>query len=558
MFRRGQQSIPMAHEDALEQGREAFARQQWKTAHARLSAVDRETPLEPADLKHLATAAYLLGMHNDAITLWTRLHNEYINRGDPERAAYWGYRLGFFQLLNGEPAQASGWLARAQRLDKETNQASVATGYGEMLQGLLAMVSGDVAGAAARFDATVALADQFNDPDLLALGLLSQGQALAMQHAFAEGVSRLDEAMLGITAGKVSPELAGIVYCAVILTCQRIFDLSRAREWTRQLDIWCAAQPDLTPFRGECLVHRSEVLQARGDWPDALDEVEKARDHLAGNSDTTLGRACYQQGDLHRLRGEFDKAEKMFREASKHGFEPQPGVSLLRLVTGDVDAATTAIKRAVDAAVDVPSPAGGLSRPRLLGPLIEILLAQGDIPAARNVVDELDATATQMNTPYLAAMSAHGKGAVQFAEGDMQNAEANLREAWMLWQQLEMPFESARVRVLLGQVCRQLGDPDTARMHFDAARAVFERLEARPALAELDRVETNPESASKLSARELEVLTQVAAGKSNRDIAAELAISEHTVARHISNIFDKLGVNSRTAASTYAHTHKLI
>jgi len=548
----------MIHNDALEQGREAFARRQWKTVYAQLSAADGETSLEPADLERLATAAYLLGKHDEAVTLWTRLHHECINRGDVERAAYWGYWLGFMQLLNGEPAQASGWQARAQRLDKATNEASAAKGYGEMLGGLLAIVSGDVAGASARFDATVALADRFNDPDLLALGLLGQGQALAMQHAFAAGATRLDEAMLGITAGKVSPVLAGIVYCAVILTCQRIFDLARAREWTRQLDIWCAAQPDLTPFRGECLVHRSEVLQARGDWPGALDEAEKARNHLAADSDVVLGRACYQQGELHRLRGEFGKAEQMFRDAGRHGFEPQPGVALLRLAMGDVDAAAAVIRRAVDAAVDVPSPAGGLSRPRLLGPLIEILLAQGDIPGAHKVADELAATAAQMNTPYLAAMSAHGKGAVLFAEGEAKNAEAHLREAWMLWQQLEMPFESACVRVLLGQVCRQLGDPETALMHFEAARAVFERLEAAPALAQLERVAANAESASALTPRELEVLALVAAGESNRGIAAELAISEHTVARHISNIFDKLGVNSRTAASSYAHTHNLI
>jgi DNA-binding CsgD family transcriptional regulator len=548
----------MTHTDALAQGRAAFARREWKTAYAQLAAADGAASLDPPDLEHLATAAYLLGRHDEAVTLWTRLHHDCIERGDVERAAYWGYWLGFIQLLNGEPAQASGWLARAQRLDTAPDEAGAASGYGEMLLGLMAMVSGDVSGAVARFDAAVALADRFKDPDLLALGLIGQGQGMAMQHAFAEGVTRLDEAMLGITAGRVSPVLAGIVYCAVILTCQRIFDLARAREWTRQLDVWCAAQPDLKPFRGECLVHRSEVMQARGDWPGAFDEAEKARNHLAARSDTVLGRACYQEGELHRLRGEFDAAEQMFREAGRHGFEPQPGVSLLRLNMGEVDAAAAAIRRAVDAAVDVPGPAGELSRPRMLGPLVEILLARGDTAGARAVADELAASAVAMNTPWLAATSAHGNGAVLFAEGNTQAAQAQLREAWMLWQQLEMPYESARVRVLLGLVCRKLGDRETADMHFDAARAVFERLDAAPALAELERVAADAHSAGALTPREREVLALVAAGKSNREIAAALAISEHTVARHISNIFDKLGVSSRTAASSYAHTHKLI
>lgn len=548
----------MAHTGAIDRGRAAFAGRQWRTAYEQLSAADGEASLGPADLERLATAAYLVGQDDHAVTLWTRVHHAWIDRGDVQRGAYWGYWLSFIQLLSGEPAQATGWLARAQRLDKARPDAGAAKGYGEVFGGLLAIGSGDTAGAIARFDAAVALAERFDDPDLLALALLGQGQALTMQHAIAEGTARLDEAMLGITAGKVSPVLAGIVYCAVILTCQRIFDLARAREWTRQLELWCATQPDLTPFRGECLVHRSQILQARGDWSAALDEATKARDHLAGRSEAVVGRACYQQGELHRLRGEFDAAEQMFREAGRHGCEPQPGASLLRLAMGETDAAAAAIRLAVDAAVDVPGPAGGLSRPRLLGPLIEIQLVLGDAAGARKAADELAGIAAKMNTPYLAATSAHGNGAVLLAEGETQAAQARLREAWMLWQQLEMPYESACVRVLLGQVCRRLDDRETARMHFEAARAVFERLEAAPALAQLERLTADAGSDGALTQREREVLALVAAGQSNRRIAAALAISEHTVARHMSNIFDKLGVNSRTAASTYAHTHKLI
>jgi DNA-binding CsgD family transcriptional regulator len=548
----------MAHTDAVDQGRSAFARRQWRTAYARLSAADRDASLDPTDLERLATAAYLVGQDDHAVTLWARVHHDWIDRSDLERAVYWGYWLSIVQLVRGEPAQATGWLARARRLDSARHEVSAVQGYGEVVGGLLAMGSGDLAGAAARFAAAVVLAERFDDSDLLALGLLGQGQALIMQHELAEGTARLDEAMLGITAGKVSPVLAGIVYCAVILTCQRTFDLARAHEWTRQLDVWCAAQPDLTPFRGECLVHRSQVLQARGDWSGALDEAAKARDHLAARSEVVVGRACYQQGELHRLRGEFDAAEQMFRDADRYGCEPQPGISLLRLATGEVDGAAAAIRRAVDAAVDVPGPTGGLSRPRLLGPLIEILLALGDATGARKAADELAAISATLNTPYLAAASAHSSGAVLLAEGETQAAQACLREAWMLWQQLEMPYESACVRVLLGQVCRRLDDRETARMHFDAARAVFQRLDAAPALAQLERLASDAESDGALTQREREVLALVAAGQSNRRIAAALAISEHTVARHLSNIFDKLGVNSRTAATTYAHTHKLI
>jgi len=548
----------MALTRAIDEGRAAFAKRQWRTAYQQLSVADSEGALEPADLERFATAAYLVGQDDLAVTLWTRVHHDWIDRGNVQRAAYWGHWLGFIQLLNGKPAQATGWLARAQRLEKAQPEADTTRGYGEAFAGLLATGAGDTAGAIARFDAALALAERSGDPDLLALALLGQGQVLTMQHAIAEGAARLDEAMLGITAGKVSPVLAGIVYCAVILTCQRIFDLARAREWTRQLDVWCAAQPDLSPFRGECLVHRSQILQARGDWSGALAEAAKARDHLAGRSEAVVGRACYQQGELHRLRGEFDAAERMFRDAGRYGCEPQPGASLLRLAMGEADAAAAAIRLAVDAAVDVPGPAGGLSRPRLLGPLIEILLALGDVAGARKAADELASIAAKMGTPYLAAASAHGDGAVLLAEGEMQAAQVRLREAWMVWQQLEMPYESASVRVLLGQVCRRLDDRETARMHFESARAVFERLEAAPALGQLARLTADAGSDGALTQREREVLALVATGQSNRQIAAALAISEHTVARHMSNIFDKLGVNSRTAASTYAQTHKLI
>ncbi|MGD2140334.1 MAG: LuxR C-terminal-related transcriptional regulator [Burkholderiales bacterium] len=548
----------MAHTDALDQGRSAFARRQWRTAYVQLSAADRDAPLEPADLERLATAAYLTGQDDDALTLWARLHHACIEADNPERAVYWGYWLSLIHLVHGAPAQASGWLARTQRLDDARQDTSAAQGYGEVIDGLLALGSGDFTDATAHFRNAVGLADRFHDSDLLALGLLGEGQALVMQQEFADGAARLDEAMLGITSGEVSPVLAGIVYCAVILTCQRTFDLARAREWTKQLDTWCAAQPDLMPFRGECLVHRSQLLQSRGDWSHALDEAARAREHLAARSEAVVGRACYQQGELHRLRGEYDAAERMFRDAGRYGCEPQPGVSLLLFATGEVEAAATAIRRAVDAAVDVPGPAGGLSRPLLLGPLIEILLAIGDIAGARNAADDLATIAAKMNAPYLASVSAHSGGAVLLAEGKTQLAQARLREAWMLWQQLEMPYESACVRVLLGQVCRQLDDDETARMHFDAARAVFERLDAAPALDRLKRIETDVVSNSGLTPREREVLALVAAGKSNRRIASALDISEHTVARHVSNIFDKLGVNSRAAATTYAHTRKLI
>ncbi|MGH6921323.1 MAG: LuxR C-terminal-related transcriptional regulator [Geminicoccaceae bacterium] len=541
-------------------GREAFAQQKWRAAYAQLSAADREQPLEPADLERFATAAYLVGEDAHATTIWTRAHHQLIDQGNVERAARWGFWLSLSLLLGGEMARSTGWLARSQRLLKDREDACVEQGYGLIVTGLLAMGKGTTESAGASFEQALALAEQFGDPDLLALGLLSRGQSLIQSHKSAEGVARLDEAMVAVTAGEVSPVLAGIIYCAVILTCQRIFDLRRAREWTTQLDAWCACQPDLVPYRGQCLVHRSEILQLQGDWPEALAEVMKARDHLADRSEAVVGRAWYQQGELHRLRGEFAQANETYREAGRNGCEPQPGVSLLRLAEGKLDAAAAAIRGVADSAGSLQGPGAGSSRPKLLGPYVEILIATGDLDTARATADELTRIATAFDAPFLLATSAQATGAVLFAKGKMKVALALLREAWAIWQQLETPYESARVRVLIGRVCQRLGDHETARMHFDAAHSVFGQLGAAPDLVELERLMATRGAGlfSALTDREREVLSLVAAGETNRQIATALGISEHTVARHLSNIFDKLGVTSRTAASAFAHKHKLV
>jgi DNA-binding CsgD family transcriptional regulator len=525
-----------------------------------LSAADRESPLEPADLERLAAAAYLVGEDAHAATNWTRAHHDLIDQGDVERAARWGFWLSLYMLLSGEMAQATGWLARSQRLLKDREEACVEEGYGLIVTGLLAMGTGNTESAGASFEQAVALAERFGDPDLLALGLLGLGQSLIQSHNSAEGVARLDEAMVAVTAGEVSPVLAGIVYCAVILTCQRIFDLGRAREWTKRLDSWCASQPDLVPYRGQCLVHRSEILQLEGDWSEALAEVMKARDHLAERSDAVVGRACYQQGELHRLRGEFAQADEMYREAGRYGCEPQPGMSLLRLAEGKLDAAAALSRGVADSAGSRQGSGAGWPRAKLIGPYVEILIAAGDLDTARAAADELTQIATAFDAPFLLATSAQATGAVLLAEGKMKAALALLREAWAIWQQLETPYESARVRVLIGRVCQRLGDRETAHMHFHAARSVFEPLGAAPDLVELERLMATRSAGpfDALTDRQREVLSLVASGETNRQIAMALGISEHTVARHLSNVFDKLGVTTRTAASAIAHKHKLV
>jgi DNA-binding CsgD family transcriptional regulator len=211
----------------------------------------------------------------------------------------------------------------------------------------------------------------------------------------------------------------------------------------------------------------------------------------------------------------------------------------LRIAQGQLEAARAAIRRAVD---EAKQPA---SRARLLPTLIEVMLA--------GIADRLQA-------PLLRAMATQAQGAVLLAEGDARAALAALREAWTAWQELEAPHEAARTRALIGLACRALGDEDGAEMELDAARWAFQELGATPDVASVESLSRkgSAEAASGLTAREVEVLRLVAAGKTNRAIATDLFLSEKTVARHVSNIFGKLGLSTRAAATAHAYEHGLV
>jgi DNA-binding NarL/FixJ family response regulator len=338
----------------------------------------------------------------------------------------------------------------------------------------------------------------------------------------------------------------------VISLCQAVFDVRRAREWTAALTRWCDAQPELVPFRGNCLVHRCEILQLQGAWRDADASAREACEWLAGPPQwDSLGAAHYQLGEIQRLRGELAAAEESYRRASAAGRDPEPGMSLLRTVQGRVDLALPAIRRALEEAGDPPT------RARLLSACVEVALEAGDVAAARAAADELGAIAERRGAPYLDALACEAAGAVMLAEGDPRAALAKLRVAQRSWLALEAPHQVARVRMRIGVACRELGDGASAELEFEAARGVLEELGAAPDLERLVRLAGSPAPGG-LSRRETEVLTLVAAGKTNRTIASELFISEKTVARHVSNIFMKLGVSSRAEATAYAYTHGVV
>jgi DNA-binding CsgD family transcriptional regulator len=550
----GSMASRTARRTTLQQGREAFERQAWADAEALLRAADGEHGLESEDLERLAIATYLLGRFDASAAVTRRAYQESVRLGDVGNATRSAFWIAVEHLGRGEMAQAAGWLGRAERLIDQDGAERVETGYLLVAAAARSLATGDAAVALETYTRADEIATTFGDRDLQVLARLGQAEVLVALRRTAEGMALMDETMVAVTSDEVSPVVAGIAYCQVIDSCHQVFDLRRAQEWTAALDRWCAAQPQLVVFRGQCLLNRAELKQLHGAWPEAAADALRASERMAEpEPDPSLGEAIYSLAELHRLRGEFTEAEAAYRRASRAGRAPEPGMALMRLAQGRAEAAAAAIRRATDEEQSI------LARPRLLGPLVEIMLATGETDVARVASDELGRIADEIDAPYLTAMAKRTDGAVRLAAGDPRAGLAALRASWTAWRQLDAPYEAARTRVLIGLACRELGDADSAAMELDAARAVFAALGARPDLERLDRLERgNDSSADGLTAREVEVLRLVAAGKTNRQVAADLAISEKTVARHLSNIFDKLGLSSRAAATAYAYEHELV
>ena len=538
----------MAHLDEVREGLQLFERQAWASAYAALAGADEQAPLACDELEVLAAAAYLAGLDGASDQAWTRAFHLHQRADDPRRAVRCAFWLAFRLLNAGDVPHGSGWAARIRRL-LERCPDCVEQGYGSYVYALQSIFGGDASGAEHEFAAAAELGARFGDADLVTLARVGQGRSLIYLGEAGPGVALLDEAMVAVAAGEVSPVIVGDTYCSVIEACTELFDLRRVQAWTSGLSAWCDAQPELVAFRGQCMVHRAEALQLRGDWPAALAEARRACAQLTTPlARPAAGAAHYQEGELHRLRGEFAAAEAAYRRASAAGRDPQPGLALLRLAEGDTGAAATSIRRAVS------ETAGAIPRTRLLPAYAEISLAAGDVHSARAAAAELADTAAVLRAPLLRALAATADGRVLLAHGQAQSALSRLRTAASLWLELGAPYEVARVRAEIGTACHALGDADGAALEAGSARAAFAQLGAAPDVARLQP----SGSVNVLSARETEVIRLIAAGESNRQIAAALVISERTVERHVSNIFGKLGITSRAAATAYVYQHHLL
>jgi DNA-binding CsgD family transcriptional regulator len=533
-----------------DRARDAARRESWAEAYEELRALD-PAGMEPGDLEALADAAWWQSRSDESVAARQRAYAGYVAAGENPRAAWCAGRLCMEHFFRDEASLAAGWLMRAQRLLRDQPEG-VYHGYLALAESTLARARGEAAEAVARAERGTEIGLRFGDPDLVAMGIHLHGLALIDAGRIAEGMALLDEAMTSVVAGELGTFYTGVVYCDVIAACLEVSDVGRLGEWNDAARQWCESLPPDAPFPAICRVNRAEAASLRGAWPEAEAEATRATRELRFTP-RVAARAFYETGEIRRRLGNLAGAEQAFARAHELGLQPQPGLALLRLAQGKPDAAMQALRGAL-----AGEPAGRPRRARLLAAQVEAAVAAADLDTAGQASRELDEIAGRLGTPALDAAAATAGGALRLAQGDLPRALERLRAACATWQELRLPYETAQARLLYGTALRRAGSEDDALLELRAAQAAFQRLgaagDAARATALLGGRDGLPRG---LTAREAEVLRLVAAGKTNREIAAALVISEHTVARHLQNIFAKLDVSSRSAATAFAFEHRL-
>jgi ATP/maltotriose-dependent transcriptional regulator MalT len=536
----------------VERARAALARHDWPAVYAMLTAAEGPERDDTAALETLADAAWWLSKLDECIATRERAYSRFDAEGDARGAARTAIHLYSDHTFKGRSAVAGGWLQRARRL---------LDGLPECVeQGLLLINEAEVANSAGELELALEKAERaveigrrLHDRDLEADGLQCSGRLLIALGRPADGLALFDEAMLSAVEGRLGPFATGKVYCSLISACDELGDFQRAAEWTEVGGQWAENHP-FAVFPGLCRVHRAEVLSLKGDWAEAEEEARRAYTELCDVNVFNAGSAFYEIGEIRRRLGDFDAAEEAYRRADELGRSPQPGCAFLRLAQGRVEAATSSISTAL-AGVTWDR----LARAKLLPAQVEIAAAAGDLAAAGAAATELDEIAEEYATPWLRAVADLARGRLDLITGKPEAASGALRRALHHWQTLDIPYEVASTRVLLGSACRSVGDEEAAAGSFDAAAAIFERLGAD---ADADRARELREGKTQfpdgLTAREAEVLCLVSSGQTNKQVAGELFLSDKTVARHLSNIFCKIGVSTRAGATAYAFEHNLV
>jgi class 3 adenylate cyclase len=468
-------------EDAVSAAREALERHAWREAFDLFQQADAESPLPPEDLETMADAAWWCGRIDDCIAARERAHAAYLEAGNRARAGYMAVWLTRDHIAKLSMSIAKGWFAKAERL-LEDEPESVEHAYLEQLRAMMANGRGDLEAEYRHGARAVEIGARFGDRDIQARALTNQGEALVAMGRVEEGLALVDEATVAAVSGELSPMATGIVYCNTIVTCAALADYRRAGEWTDAARRWCERQ-SINGFPGLCRVHRAEIIRLRGAWAEAEREARQACAELQEfGLPMFAADGFYEIGEIRLRTGDLDAAEEAFRQAHELGRDPQPGLSMLRLAEGKVDAAATSIRRAL-AETEEP-----LRRARLLPAAVEIASRAGDGAMGREAAEELERIAEAFGSPALRAGAACARARVQLEEGDPSGALRNARMGWQLWREVEAPYEAALARVSLGMAYRAKGDEEAAMLELRAARSTLRELGAVLDLRLLDEV----------------------------------------------------------------------
>jgi len=535
----------------VEQARECYAAKRWEEAYDGFRAAERTATLDAEDLDRLAWSAALVGDDETSVATFDRLHRVCVDASQHSQAVRACFWAGFRLLGLGESARGMGYLARAQRLLAELGDEPCAErGYLMLPSVYRQLGSGDDRAAERIASEAATIGERYNEPDLVAIARNLQGRAALRQNKLDEGHALLDEVMFAVTSGELSPLVSGLVYCNVIATCNQMYAVDRAKAWTIALSNWYETQPQLVTFTGFCLVHRSQVLQLGGRWSEALEEVTRACNRSGRVEPDAFGEAYYQRAELLRLLGDHSGAEAAYQRAGDHGKDPQPGLALLRLAQGRADDAMGAMDRVYASSVSA------WQRAQILPAFVEVALAAEQVDKARGASEELTEIAESFGTEVLGALAAHARAAIELSNGEPLRAISEVRAALSVWNRVDAPYIAARLRVTLARAYDAVGDHDGAKLEFAGARRVFVELGAQPDIDALS--ESRTVGRGQLSPREFEVLQLLASGMTNKAIAQKLFVSERTVDRHVSNIFTKIHVSSRAAATAYAYRNQLV
>jgi DNA-binding NarL/FixJ family response regulator len=537
--------------EVLQAARDAYRRRDWPGARERFTAARAAGELAAEDLEAFSDAAWWLGEVDESLAVLAEAYRRHLDEGRPRSAAMAAIGVAFHHFLRGEGVVGSGWMGRAQRLLQDEPD-NVEHGYARVFELEAGLDGPDPAAVIADARWVREIGRRHGDPNLVAVGCLFEGRVLVKQGRVVEGMALLDEAMLAVLSEELRPEWAGNIYCHLMAAFYEIADVRRAAEWTEATTRWLASLPAAVLFTGVCRIHRSQVLQLKGAWTQAEREAVLVCQDLEDLHVVGAAEGYYQVGEIRRLRGDLAGAEEAYRHAHRLGRDPQPGLALLRLAQDRAGAASASIRAALTAVTH-----DRLARARLCAALVEVALAAGERKTAREACEELNQTASTYGSSGLEAAALQARGTLVLAEGRPEAALQTLRAAHRRWQELDAPYDAARVRLLLATTYQALGDGDAAALELDEAEAVFDRLGATLDSGRMAALRGRPVLPDGLTEREAEVLALVAAGRSNREIAAALVLSQKTVARHLSNIFAKIDVTSRTQAAAYAYEHGL-